>query len=176
MEIGVDQRVGHARAAAQAKWRERRLSSDMFAIRSMARDMMRNARDVNRRSRSRGRRTTKGIRPMQQSAESTHLWHSVLISFRDTAPEAARRDIYERYQTLGKDCGGKDAGILFWQVDWNLDQRKNVHLVEFAIFRDNAAFQAFRAHPKHREITDILFHIADWQVGDLLVPRALVSL
>jgi hypothetical protein len=113
---------------------------------------------------------------MQQSPDDAHLWHSVLISFRDTAPEAVKQDVYERYQTLGRDCGGRDAGILFWRVDWNLDQRKKVHLVEFAIFRDDAALQAFRAHPKHREITDILFKVADWQVGDLLVPRTLFSL
>ncbi len=113
---------------------------------------------------------------MPQSSDGKVLWHSVLISFRDTAPEAVKREIYERYQTLGKDCGGKDAGILFWQVDWNLDQRKKVHLVEFAIFRDNTTFQAFRAHPKHREITDMLFKVADWQVGDLLVPMGFHSL
>jgi len=112
---------------------------------------------------------------MQPSLDDTLLWHSVLISFRETASEAVKREIYERYQTLGKNCGGKDAGILFWQVDWNLDQRKKVHLVEFAIFTDNTAFQAFRAHPKHREITDILFKVADWQVGDLRVPKSLVS-
>ena len=112
---------------------------------------------------------------MQQSSGDTLLWHTVLISFRHTAPEAVKLDVYERYQTLGNDCGGKDAGILLWRVDWNLDRRKNVHLVEFAIFRDDTALQAFRAHPKHREITDILFKVADWQVGDLLVPRALVA-
>ena len=111
---------------------------------------------------------------MRAGPDDTRLWHAVLISFRDNATEAVKRDVYERYQTLGEDCGGKDAGILFWKVDWNLDQRKNVHLAEFAIFRDEAALQAFRAHPKHRAITDILSNVADWQVGDLLVPSTLV--
>ena len=93
---------------------------------------------------------------MQHFSGDKVLWHAVLISFRASAPEAVRRDVYERYQTLGEDCGGKDAGILFWQVDWNLDQRKQVQLVEFAIFRDDAGPQAFRAHPKDGELTDIL--------------------
>jgi hypothetical protein len=112
---------------------------------------------------------------MQQGSSETLLWHTVLISFRDTTTEAVKRDVYERYQTLDHDCGGRDAGILFWRVDWNLDLRKNVHLVEFAIFRDDAALQAFRAHAKHREITDISSKAADWQVGDLLVPSTLVA-
>jgi hypothetical protein len=111
---------------------------------------------------------------MQQGSGDTVLWHTVLISFRDAATDAVRREVHQRYQTLGEDCGGRDAGILFWKVDWNLDQRKNVHLAEFAIFRDDAALQAFRAHPRHRAITDILLEVADWQVGDLLVPGSLL--
>lgn len=110
---------------------------------------------------------------MQQGSDDKVLWHAVLISFYPSVPEAVRREVYERYQTLGEDCGGRDAGILFWQVGWNLDQRKQVQLVEFAIFRDDGALQAFRAHPKHSELTDILCEVADWQVGDLMVPRTI---
>ncbi|MDP3935051.1 MAG: Dabb family protein [Candidatus Giovannonibacteria bacterium] len=95
------------------------------------------------------------------------LWHIVLISFRQGAPQAARQEIYDRYQTLDEDCGGKEAGILFWKVDWNLDLRKNVHLVERASFESAEALQTFRRHPKHEELTDILSQIADWQVGDV---------
>ena len=99
--------------------------------------------------------------------DNTALWHIVLISFRDSVPETVRREVYDRYQTLDKDCGGKDAGILFWKVDWNLDLRKKVHLVEIAVFRDDAALQAFRTHPAHKSMTDMLRGCADWQVGDL---------
>ncbi|OGG45180.1 hypothetical protein A2673_03765 [Candidatus Kaiserbacteria bacterium RIFCSPHIGHO2_01_FULL_50_13] len=108
--------------------------------------------------------------------KKTFLWHQVLISFRDTASEAVKREVYERYQTLDKDCGGEAAGILFWKVDWNLDVRKGVHLVEIAVFRDDAALQAFRVHPKHKEITDIVREVSDWQVGDLNLPFTVVPL
>lgn len=91
----------------------------------------------------------------------------VLISFRLETPDSVRQEIYDRYQTLGEDCGGKKAGIVFWSVSRNLERRKNVHLVEFAVYESNAALQAFRAHPKHKELTDILRNVADWQVGDV---------
>lgn len=95
------------------------------------------------------------------------LCHVVLISFNPYTPELVRKDIYDRYRTLAVDCGGENAGILFFAVEHNLDLRKGVHLVEVAIFRDNDALQAFRVHPKHKELADILCKVADWQVGDV---------
>lgn len=95
-----------------------------------------------------------------------NLWHVVLISFRPEASEEIRREIFDRYQTLAEDCGGNDAGILFWRVDRNADLRKNVCLVEVAIFESWHALQAFRQHSKHQELTDILREVADWWVGD----------
>ncbi|MDO8430331.1 MAG: Dabb family protein [bacterium] len=99
--------------------------------------------------------------------EQNKLWHVVLISFKPGASEIFKQEIYDRYQTLDKDCGGEKAGIIFWKVDWNLDLRKNVDLVEIAAFENNNALQAFRTHPKHKELTDILKNAADWQVGDI---------
>lgn len=96
-----------------------------------------------------------------------NLWHIVLISFRPEASEEIRQEIFDRYQTLAKDCGGNDAGILFWKVDRNADLRKNVHFVEIAVFESWHALQAFGQHPMHKELTDILCNIADWWVGDL---------
>jgi hypothetical protein len=96
------------------------------------------------------------------------LRHIVLISFKNSTPAAVRKDVYDRYQTLAEDCGGKEAGILSWRVAKNMDLRNGVHLVEVARFSDNDALQRFRAHPKHKEITDILCNVADWQVGDFM--------
>jgi quinol monooxygenase YgiN len=104
----------------------------------------------------------------------------VLISFKPL-PEGAgeqekeeneqqRKEVFDRYQTIAKECGGAEAGILFWHVGRSLDERKNIHLVEVSIFRDNDALQAFRVHPKHKELTDILQNIADWWVGDTMAP------
>lgn len=101
---------------------------------------------------------------------SPALWHVVLISFRAETPEETRQWIYDRYQTMDVDCGGKEAGVLSWKVERNLDLRKNVHLVEIATFRDDKALQAFRQHPKHKELTDVLSKIADWQVADVNLP------
>lgn len=103
------------------------------------------------------------------------LWHVVLISFNEATPEECREEVYDRYQTLAADCGGEDAGILFFRVEHNLDLRKGVHLVEIAMFRDNDALQAFRVHPKHKELTDVLCQCADWQVGDAMLPLPRVA-
>lgn len=93
--------------------------------------------------------------------------HVVLISFRPYATPEKREQVLLDYQALGERCGGKDAGILLWQVDRNLDQRKNWHLVELALFSDDAALQRFREHPAHAQATSVLREIADWAVGDI---------
>ncbi len=104
------------------------------------------------------------------------LWHVVLISFRPDTPENLKQEVYDRYQTLDRDCGGEETGILLWLVRHNHDLRKNVHLVEISVFRDDVALQAFRAHPKHTELTDITSKICDWQVGDVeLAPEDEIS-
>ncbi|MDO8430326.1 MAG: Dabb family protein [bacterium] len=102
--------------------------------------------------------------------EQNKLWHVVLISFKPDTPETVKQEICNRYQTLDKDCGGEEAGIIFWKVNWNLDLRKNVDLVEIAVFENNDAFKAFQAHPKHKEMADIIKGVADWQIGDLYLP------
>lgn len=95
------------------------------------------------------------------------LIHTVLISFRVNTPEHVRREVHTAYQTLGEECGGARAGIVYWRVDWNLDTRKGVHVVEVVIFRDNEALQAFRSHPAHTRVTNVLSEHADWVVGDI---------
>jgi Stress responsive A/B Barrel Domain len=95
------------------------------------------------------------------------LVHVVFISFRAEATPEQRDQVLADYQYLGERCGGRAAGILFWQVDRNLDQRKSWHLVELAVFRDDAALQRFRAHPVHVKLTSVLREIADWAVGDI---------
>jgi hypothetical protein len=95
------------------------------------------------------------------------LLHIVLISFRPHATPERREATLLEYSGLGEKCGGSEAGILFWRVGPNLDQRKDWHLVELAIFRDDAALEHYRRHPAHAEATAGLREIADWAVGDL---------
>jgi hypothetical protein len=101
------------------------------------------------------------------SRQASVLVHVVFISFRAEAKPEQYAQILTDYQDLGERCGGRAAGILFWQVDRNLDQRKNWHLVELAVFRDDAALQRFRAHPAHTKLPSVLREIADWAVGDI---------
>ena len=95
------------------------------------------------------------------------LVHVVLISFRPDTSAEQRQQVLLDYQGLGERCGGKDAGIMFWQVDRNLDQRKDWHLVELSAFRDDVALRRFREHPAHVQATSVLREIADWAVGDI---------
>ena len=99
-----------------------------------------------------------------------NIWHIVLISFWKNTPQKTREEIYQRYQTLAEDCGGEESGILFWKVGRNLDLRKDVHLVEIAVFKDDDALQVFKQHPRHKEITGMLCKVANWQVGDICHP------
>jgi hypothetical protein len=93
--------------------------------------------------------------------------HSVLISFRENASREQRDQIVSQYRSLGETCGGEKEGILFWQAGLNLDQRKNWHIVQLTVFRDNDALQRFRAHPAHAKLSEVMRQIADWAVGDL---------
>jgi hypothetical protein len=95
------------------------------------------------------------------------LVHAVLVSFRDHVSEAQREQIVAQYEKLGEVCGGEKEGILFWRAGINLDQRKNWHIVQFSIFRDNEAFQRFRYHPAHAMLSETLRQIADWSIGDI---------
>lgn len=99
---------------------------------------------------------------------ATYLHHVVLISFLPTASQEIRDEVASRYSTLGDDCGGEKAGILFWSVKPNMDTRKNIHLVEVAIFKDKPSFENFKNHPKHKEVVDLLRASADWYVGDTI--------
>ncbi len=105
--------------------------------------------------------------------KESYLHHVIFISFLPEASEEIKQEIAARYATLGDDCGGKNAGILFWSVQPNMDLRKGVHLVEIAIFKDQKSFEDFKKHPKHIEVVELLKPVANWQVGDVveILPR-----
>ena len=84
----------------------------------------------------------------------------------DAADEKVRSAL-ERFQTLARDCGGHKAGILYWDVDRNLDERKYVHLVQLGLFHGDDAFHAFLDHATHKQLKEDFREIADWQAGDL---------
>lgn len=100
--------------------------------------------------------------------KQTYLHHVVLISFLADTPQEMREEIANKYATLGDDAGGKEAGVLFWSVKPNMDTRKNIHLVEIAIFKDNKSFEDFKNNPKHIEVVELLKKSANWTVGDIM--------
>ena len=93
--------------------------------------------------------------------------HSVFIRFHDAVSDQQRETLIAEIQNLGEACGGKEQGILFWQVGRNRDQRKNWHFVELAVFEDSAAMERFRVHPAHATHSEAMRSLADWVVGDL---------
>jgi hypothetical protein len=100
--------------------------------------------------------------------KETYLHHIVLISFLPNISQDIKDEIALRYATLGDDCGGKKEGILFWSAKPNMDTRKNIHLIEVAIFKDKDSFENFKNHPKHKEVVELLKTSADWSVGDTI--------
>ncbi len=105
------------------------------------------------------------------------ILHVVLFTYRPKISETLRKRALKHHQALRVDCGGQAAGILFWKVEFNLDFRKNVEIVQFSIFKDSDALHKFRNHKKHKEFTDIMREISDWQAGDIgLEDRDIPSL
>jgi len=49
-----------------------------------------------------------------------------------------------------------------------MDLRKNVHLVEVALFRDKDSFENFKNHKRHKEVVELLKVSANWFVGDIV--------
>jgi hypothetical protein len=95
------------------------------------------------------------------------LLHVVLVSFHEHVSQEVRAAKLAGYQSLGEACGGRAAGILLWRADWNLDQRKNFHLVEIGLFSNDDALQHFRTHPSHVAFGKDMSALADWVVGDI---------
>ena len=97
----------------------------------------------------------------------TYLFHVILFSFLENVDEKFKKEILARFATLGDDCGGITAGIMFFKAQENLDTRKKIDIVEIAIFKDDASFQNFKQHSKHVELVELLKVSTNWVVGDI---------
>ena len=93
--------------------------------------------------------------------------HVVLMTFHSNVSAEKREAMRTKQEGLGALCGGREAGILYWRSGWNLDQRKNYHLMEFGIFADADAFQRYRIHPAHMAFAQEMGELADWVVGNI---------
>src|SRR5665213_1952853 len=99
--------------------------------------------------------------------------HTVHITFYNLTPIEKRMNILERFKNVSEQCGGKEAGILAWAFDNKIPNDKYVNVVEFAVFRDDAAFETLRRHPEHQALRKELSGVADWIGADIYVPRSL---
>jgi hypothetical protein len=95
--------------------------------------------------------------------------HVVLISFQPETVQSERETALSSLRNLGDACGGRSAGIVCWQADWNLDQRKNYHLMLVSRFESEASYRRYASHPEHRRFADNLSKMADWVSGDIEV-------
>jgi hypothetical protein len=95
------------------------------------------------------------------------MLHIVLFKFYDHVTPARRTEIRQSMAGLSERCGGAAAGILSWAAEWNLNRKKGYELIEIAIFADQAALDAFQAHPEHVAFAQEMREVADWVVGDL---------
>ncbi|WP_330084138.1 Dabb family protein [Methylocystis iwaonis] len=111
--------------------------------------------------------------PNQSSG--SRVTHVILVSFYSHVSQAVREETLFNFRRLGDDCGGLGAGILFWRADWNLDQRKNYHLIAVSVFENEDALRSYVAHPKHKGFASDLSKIADWVVGDIAVGLPVVD-
>jgi hypothetical protein len=99
----------------------------------------------------------------QGSNDGPVLVHVVLISFRDTATAEQRQRIFADHQGLGERCGGKDAGILFWQsvITW-ISARIGI-CSNSPFFATTTRCSASACIP-----STVVREIADWVVGNML--------
>ena len=108
--------------------------------------------------------------------EKEVLYHVVLFKLHQDAPAGMKKRAFELYQQLKEDTGGDEAGVLYFELKENMDLRKGVEWVELAVFRNNDALQAFRKHPAHTTVADIMSQIGDWFVGDFMSPAMRLDL
>jgi len=66
---------------------------------------------------------------------------------------------------------GDLPGVVSWQIERSLDDRKGRILIEEATFVDRDGFEAFRAHPRHAEVVGHLAAISDWWIADYKRPE-----
>jgi heme-degrading monooxygenase HmoA len=84
--------------------------------------------------------------------------HVVLFRLKDGVdPERARKIV---------DSGRPTSGLVSWQVERSIDERKGAVIAEVAVFESAETFQAWRESPLHQAVASQLSEIADWWVAD----------
>lgn len=93
------------------------------------------------------------------------LRHLVLFRVYDAVADADVDDALEQLASLGT-----LPGVLEWTVRLSDDRRKGRILVENGLFESREAFEAFRVHPQHVQVSTVMRELADWWIGDYEEP------
>jgi hypothetical protein len=89
--------------------------------------------------------------------------HIVMFTLKPEVDAAVEADIRRRLERLGEEADAQE-----WTIARSLDERKGVVIIENALFRDEATYEAFRTASAHREIGAFMRDYADWVVGDYI--------
>ena len=84
--------------------------------------------------------------------------HVVLFRLHDEA------DVDVAMAALSK--GRPTAGLVSWQVERSLDERKGRVLAQVSVFESADAFEAWRVSEHHEAAAAHLREVADWLVAD----------
>lgn len=88
----------------------------------------------------------------------THFHHVVLFRLHDDADvDAAIAALNEARPT---------EGLVSWQVERSLDERKGRVIAQLSAFESADAFQQWRASEPHQAAAAHLREVADWLVAD----------
>ena len=88
----------------------------------------------------------------------THFHHVVLFRLHDDADaDAAMAALNEARPT---------SGLVSWQVERSLDERKGRVIAQVSVFESADAFEAWRVSEPHQAAAAHLREAADWLVAD----------
>ena len=91
------------------------------------------------------------------------LRHILLFKFNEGAAEEDRVDAIQRLHELGPQCPTVSA----WSIGLNeADSKSAYDVAEVADFDDEAALQAYKEHPAHKEFSAFIGTVATWALVD----------
>lgn len=87
-----------------------------------------------------------------------HFHHVVLFTLHDAA------DVDAAIATLND--ARPTSGLVSWQVERSLDERKGPVIAQVSVFESADAFHAWRDSERHQAAVTHLREVADWLVAD----------
>lgn len=93
--------------------------------------------------------------------------HILLFRFNENVDEATRTEMVERLQELENLC----PTIGRWSIGTNFTDSPSAYdVVEIGDFANTEDFEAYKAHPAHRDFSDYVRPLATWALADYEIP------